>query len=132
MDDKIESGTAARETGAQRRYRADAGVLAEIGGRVAAQVEPVTVRIPRRLAAEAVRAWQRDETEPAGAETAEQAIVRAFAAALALIGVAVEERGTTDGDDVLVSLSPQQIAAALFAFEGVSDGHLSVGADPAS
>jgi hypothetical protein len=43
--------------------------------------------------------------------------VRSFAAALALIGLAFEQTGIADEADVRVSLTPQQVAASLFAVE---------------
>ncbi|GAA4953882.1 hypothetical protein [Actinoplanes utahensis] len=108
------------ETPAQRRYRDDARLLAGIGEQVAAQTGPVTVRLPQEVAEAAVRAWQRDETDPPGPESGEQAYVRAFAASLALIGLAIDE---ADGD-VVVTLDPARAAAAVFAHECATDGLL--------
>ncbi|GLW33702.1 hypothetical protein [Actinoplanes regularis] len=91
------------ETPAQSRYRADAQLLARIGEHLAGQVESVTVRLPNDLAAAAALAWDRDETDPPGPESGEQAYLRSFAAALALLGLAVRQAGT---DDPAVSNNP--------------------------
>ncbi|MDI6105437.1 hypothetical protein QLQ12_43330 [Actinoplanes sp. NEAU-A12] len=109
------------ETPAQRRYRDDAHLLAAIGEHVAAQLPPVTVRLPRDLADAAAAAWDRDETDPPTPETAEQAYVRSFAAALALIGLAVRQDGAASPDGVVVALDPARLAAALFAHECATD-----------
>jgi hypothetical protein len=97
-------------------------VLAEIGRALAAQLGPVTVRVPAELAAKAMSAWSRDEEEPVWPETAEQTVLRSFAAALALIGLAVEQAPGDAKGDVLVSLTPHQIAGCLFAAEQVEQG----------
>jgi hypothetical protein len=102
------------ESPAQLHYRQDANVAAEIGRALAGQLPSTTVRIPVELADQAVRAWHRDDQETAP-ETDEQRIMRGFAAALALIGLAVEERGQRDGTDVTVTLAADQIAACVFA-----------------
>jgi hypothetical protein len=49
------------ENPAQLRFRRDAHVLAEIGKCLSSQLEPVVVRLPRRLAVEALDAWERTE-----------------------------------------------------------------------
>lgn len=107
------------ETPAQQRYRHDAQVLAEIGRHLTSQLEPATLRLPARLAAKAALAWSRDELDPAGPESGEQAVVRSFAATLALIGLAVEQQHQAGDDDIVVTLAPEQIAGALFAAERV-------------
>lgn len=95
-------------------------MLAEIGRHLMAQLKPVTVRLPAELATQAARAWVRDEEEPAGPETVEQAVVRSFAATLALIGMAVgQDRGAEE--DALVTLGPQQVAGCVFAAEHVEE-----------
>ena len=109
------------ESPAQRRFRRDAHVLAEIGKCLSTQLEPVNVRLPRRLAVEALDAWERTEEDPVGPETPEQMIVRCFAATLGLIGLAVEQAEIADDGDASVSLKPQEVAGALFASEHVAD-----------
>jgi hypothetical protein len=106
---------------AQRRFRRDADVLAEIGGCLSGQLEPVVVRLPRRLAADALAAWERTEEDPIGPESPEQEIMRAFAATLALIGLAVEQTDITGEGEVSISLTPQQVAGSVFAAELVTD-----------
>lgn len=45
----------------------------------------------------------------------EQRMIRTIAGAVALIGLAVEERGERDGRDVMVVVDLDQIAACVFA-----------------
>lgn len=108
------------ESPAQQRYRQDTVVLAEIGRHLRDRLPPVTVRLPADLAALAQRAWDRDEEESVDTETVEQAVVRSFAATLALIGLAVEQ-GDDTGDAVVVTLAPHEIAGCLFAAEHVEE-----------
>jgi hypothetical protein len=115
------------ESHAQRRFRRDAHVLAEVGGCLSRQLEPMVVRLPCGLAMEALAAWERTEEDPVGPESPEQTIVRAFAATLALIGLAVEQTGIAGEDDVSVSLTPQQVAGSVFAAELVADWQLDDG-----
>ncbi|CAL9348307.1 hypothetical protein [Streptomyces sp. enrichment culture] len=99
------------------RYRDDAAVLAAIGARVEAQHARVTVRLPKDLADAAVAAWQRDEREAPGAETAARRRLRDHAAELALIGLAIAERGRWEGGAVLVDLAIGSAGAAVRAAE---------------
>ncbi|MET8382840.1 hypothetical protein ABZV14_07530 [Streptosporangium canum] len=97
------------------RYRQDSAVLAEIGRFLDPQVARLTVRLSGDLARAAVAAWDRDEEGEAGEETVEQARVRDRAASLALIGLAVADRGTASGDEIVVELDVTEVAAALLA-----------------
>ncbi|GHE84562.1 hypothetical protein GCM10017786_15360 [Amycolatopsis deserti] len=97
-------------TGQYSRYRQDSEVLAAIG--TAIGEHRITVRLPRALADAAVAAWQRDETEPVAVETPEQWALRDRAADLALIGLAVSERGRPDGEFVTVDLDLGTAGAA--------------------
>ncbi|GAA3107796.1 hypothetical protein [Streptosporangium carneum] len=97
------------------RYRQDAAVLAEIGRFLGPQVTRLTVRLSRDLAGTAIAAWERDEEGEVGRETPEQARVRDRAASLALIGLAVSDRGVASGDEVVVELDVTEVAAALLA-----------------
>ncbi|MDQ0381955.1 hypothetical protein [Amycolatopsis thermophila] len=97
------------------RYREDADVLAAIGAAVGEQAGRITVRLPRALADAAVAAWERDEIEPLPAETPEQRVLRDRAAELALIGLAVSERGRREGDVVEVDLDAGAVGAAVRA-----------------
>ncbi|MGW3890691.1 hypothetical protein ACWD69_18540 [Micromonospora chokoriensis] len=97
------------------RYREDRTVLAAIGAALDGQVERITVRLPRSLAESACAAWDREELDHAGEESREEYELRDDAAELALIGLAISERGTWDGDRVTVDLNVVQIAAALRA-----------------
>jgi hypothetical protein len=49
----------------------------------------IEVRLPSRLAARAVAAWNRDEEGPVGPETREQEYIRHLAGDLALLGLAI-------------------------------------------
>ena len=90
-------------------------MLAEIGTRLGPQVGRILVRLPRPLAEAAVAAWNRDELAEIGEESPAQREARDAAAELALIGLAVSDRGVPDGDEVAVDLDIMQIAAALRA-----------------
>ncbi|WP_435583425.1 hypothetical protein [Amycolatopsis thermoflava] len=96
-----------------KRYHEDAEVLAAIG--TAIGEHRITVRLPRALAEAAVAAWQRDETGPVAPETPEQWVLRDRAAELALIGLAVSERGRPDGEFVVVDLDVAAAGAAVRA-----------------
>lgn len=96
----------------------DARVLADIGLALTSRDLPrVEVRLPAALADLAVGAWERDDSEggSTAGETIEQRQVRHRAAALALIGLSVNELGRRDGDDVVVELSPDLIGDAFRA-----------------
>ncbi|MDN0198725.1 hypothetical protein [Streptomyces sp. S.PNR 29] len=97
------------------RYRDDTDVLAAIGACVAAQTGRVTVRLPRTLAEAAVAAWNRDEHEAPGEETPTQYALRDGAAELALIGLAITERGRHEGEEVAVDLDVAAAGAAVRA-----------------
>lgn len=71
--------------------------------------------MPRLMAESAVAAWSRDELGEIGEESCDEFELRVDAAELALIGLAVSERGVRDGEDVVVDLDVVQIAAALRA-----------------
>jgi len=106
------------ETDQQRVYREDAGVLAELGDVVArADIPRFEVRLPRRLAELAVRAWERDDDEAAtpDPETCEQRVHRDRAAVLALIGIGIQERGRWEADEVVVDLDAVFLADAITA-----------------
>ncbi|MET9832640.1 hypothetical protein ABZ078_25790 [Streptomyces sp. NPDC006385] len=99
------------------RYRDDTEVLAAIGSRVAAQTGRVTVRLPRELAEAAMSAWHRDERHEPAAETAGRHALRDGAAELALIGLAITERGRREGEVVTVELDIASAGAAVRASE---------------
>ncbi|WP_109528663.1 MULTISPECIES: hypothetical protein [Nocardia] len=97
------------------RYLDDSKVLAAIGEWIAPRVRPVSVRLPLELAEAAVAAWSRDETGGIEDETLDRYDLRDRAAELALIGLAVSERGRRDGEDVVVDLHATSVAAAIHA-----------------
>ena len=110
------------ETDRQRLYREDARLLGEIGAVLAhAELPGVTVRLPSALARAAVAAWERDDEGEPDAESYEQRVLRHRAGALALIGLAVQERGRADGGHVVVDLSPDVIGNALDAADDLPD-----------
>ncbi len=98
------------------QWAIDAGSLRELGQHLFYQDLRVELRLPRATADEALAAWQRedDEQEPSG-ETAEQRMVRDQAASLALIGLAVDETGIGDGDEVIAKVDAWLIGKALSA-----------------
>jgi hypothetical protein len=104
------------ETDRQRLYRDEARVLGELGALLARTDLPkIEVRIPSALAMAAVAAWQRDDEGEPDPESYEQRVLRHRAGALGLIGLAVEERGRTEDDEVIVDLSPDVIGNAVDA-----------------
>jgi hypothetical protein len=112
------------------RWSEDATLLAQIGGALFPQGLRVSVRLPKDLAEQAVAAWQRDDSEGAlPHETPDQRLIRERAAALALIGLALENAGIEEGDDVVVELDAWQVGTALHAAN--EDGLLTDGVPPA-
>ncbi|MCU7820559.1 hypothetical protein [Kitasatospora sp. DSM 101779] len=97
------------------RHREDAKVLAAIGGRLDAQVGPVTVRLPKAPAEAAAAARDRDEPGGVAPETPKQHALREDAAELALIGPAIWQHGRGDGDEVVVKLHVVSAGAAVRA-----------------
>jgi hypothetical protein len=96
-------------------YLEDEVVLARIGREFQRQVTVVEVRISCELADQAIAAWERDETENIPDETAAEGQARHRAGTLALIGLAIQERGYLDGDAYIVELNSWQIGNALNA-----------------
>ena len=97
----------------------DAELLAEIGRHLFEQDLRVAVRLPADLAARALTGWQRDDLgDLIPEESPADRAIRQDAAALALIGLAIEARSTPeDGDNVTVALDAWQIGTALDAAE---------------
>jgi hypothetical protein len=109
-------GEGVSDTDRQRLYREEARLLGEIGAVLArADLPLVTVRLPASLAQAALAAWHRDDDNELDPESYEQRVVRHRAGALALIGLAVEERGRIEGDEVVVDLYPDVIGSAVEA-----------------
>jgi hypothetical protein len=97
-------------------WKRDASLLAELGRGLFAQHLKVNVRLPGELARKAVEAWERDDVgESRTDETADQIWARKRAAALALIGLSVQQRGVWHGDEVEVGLDPWNVGTALDA-----------------
>lgn len=78
------------------------------------QLPDVEVRLPRKLADAAAAAWDRDDLEDVE-ETLEQRQLRHRAGTLALVGLAVQEHGRVDGDEVVVPLNARLVALAVEA-----------------
>lgn len=95
----------------------EAATLAELGAILRqADLPPVTVRIPSALAASAVAAWERDDTVPlVNPEPLADRHTRHLAGTLALIGLAISERGQPDGDFVVVDLPVELAGVAMDA-----------------
>jgi hypothetical protein len=107
--------------GQYQRWAADGRVLADIGRSLNGQEIRVKVRIPKTLADQAVKAWERSDEEPmADPESPEQRASRHRAGALALVGLAISEGGQTDGEEVIVDLGARQIGDALNAGDGLT------------
>lgn len=85
-------------------------MLADIEAVLSDQELSRPVRLPVDLAQAAVRAWRRDEVTLLGEELPEERLLRERAGTLALIGLAVDQRSTRDGDQVLVNLDPSVTA----------------------
>jgi hypothetical protein len=101
----------------KRQWFEDAQALADIGRALEGHEFPtIRVRLPVALADRAVAAWMReDEAEPD--ESPSERIWRQRAGVLALIGLAVQERGAADGDGVEVALPADLVANAIDAIE---------------
>ncbi|MCX4776365.1 hypothetical protein [Streptomyces sp. NBC_01264] len=67
------------------------------------------------MAEPAVAAWEREELGRIGEESREEYDLREDAAELAFIGLAISSRGVWDGEEVVVDLDVDRIAAALRA-----------------
>jgi hypothetical protein len=105
-----------RESEDQQAFRAQAATLGEIGSVLArAELPDIEVRLPKDLARAAVEAWEWDDNGEPELETPDQEIRRHQAGTLALIGLAVSERGRNEGDEVVVRLSPDLIGPAIDA-----------------
>jgi len=97
-------------------WASDAALLAEIGGALFPQETRVRVRLPRSLAERAVMSWDREDFEgDLPPETLERRVVRHRAGFAALIGLAIEECGQTEGEEVVVELDAWEIGAAFEA-----------------
>ncbi len=117
------------ESPTQRRYRDDAEVLAGIGRALSRQHTRVTVQIPQPLADLAAAAWDREEYEDApSSETPEQRWYRDRAAELALIGLAIRDRGSSSEHGVVVDIDAVELAGALEASEQLHSGQVDAGA----
>lgn len=105
----------------REQWRRDALLLGAIGHRLAnVSLPEVIVRLPSALAEQAVDAWDRDDGgDLLGPEDAAARLERVRAGTLALIGVAVRERGRREGDDVVVELGAELIALAVDAADDV-------------
>lgn len=97
------------------RYRADADVLEKIGNALQNQNTVIEVVLPAALADQAKAAWERDESLKPVKESAPDRVLRSRAGALALIGLAVAERGRAQGNSVTVPIDAWQIGEALAA-----------------
>jgi hypothetical protein len=95
----------------------EAATLAEVGATLrAASLPPVEVRLPAALAERAVAAWERDDVVPlVDPEPLADRRTRHLAGTLALIGLAIRDRGTPDGDEVVVALPVELAGVAMDA-----------------
>jgi hypothetical protein len=95
----------------------DEVTLSELGQALFAQRLTVTVQLPGELARRAVQAWERDDTRVVESESPAEALTRKRAAAVALIGLAVQSNGTWVNDTVTVPLDAWQVGTALDSAE---------------
>ena len=75
----------------------------------------IDVTLPGELVDAAIAAWNRDEDAPAIEESDRQRHLRDRATDLALLGLALSERGRRAGDEVIVGLPIARFAAAIVA-----------------
>lgn len=95
---------------------AEEGSLADLGAEFFTQATRIEVRISQAAADAARAAWVRDDDADVDLAAApEERRTRYRAGTLALIGLAIEERGRADGDDVVVELDAWEVGAALEA-----------------
>ncbi|MEV0192615.1 hypothetical protein AB0I39_29315 [Kitasatospora purpeofusca] len=98
-------------------YRQESKVLAAIGEHVHAQVDRVTVRLPRAVAQAAVDAWERDDPDDGlRGETIEQYELRGRAGDVALIGLVISEHGRWEDEEVVVDLDVAAAGSALLTY----------------
>lgn len=103
------------ESDAHRKRAEEARSLGQIGRLLQRVALPdVEVRFHRALAEAAIRAWERDDLDDVP-ETAEQRLARERAGSLALIGLAIKERGEWHGDEVVVALNAGLVGLAVAA-----------------
>jgi hypothetical protein len=95
----------------------EARTLGEIGALLARlQLPEVDVRLPGELARAAVAARERDDLDDSpGRETPEQRLKRHHAGSLALIGLAIKERGRWQEDEVVAALNAGLVGEAVDA-----------------
>lgn len=110
-----------------RQYEGEAETLARVGAALASQPTTLSVRLPAGLAEQALTAWRRDDHgQLADPESLRQTITRRRAGMLALIGLAVEQTGRADGNEIVCDLDAWEIGAALEAADecGLLSGHV--------
>lgn len=94
----------------------EAEVLAQIGRCLFGQDLRVRVILPATLARDASAAWAREDVGDVEGESESARRMRHRAGSLALIGLAVDERGApAEGDQIEVELDAWQIGSALDA-----------------
>jgi hypothetical protein len=97
-------------------------MLGEIGAFLrSADLPRIRVVLPQRLAQEAVAAWQRDDDGVIGRpEDPAGRMRRHRAGVLALIGLAITERGQRDvNGDILVDLDAELVGVAMDSADDV-------------
>ncbi|MEU4604858.1 hypothetical protein AB0F43_17895 [Kribbella sp. NPDC023972] len=104
-------------------YADEAQVLGEIGTAFrAAELPAIRVVVPRPLAERAVAAWRRDDegAVPQPEDPTDRRL-RNRAGTLALIGLAITERGQVDADgNMVVDLSPELVGVAMDAADDIA------------
>lgn len=107
---------AGMETSRRDLWQADALTLAAVGRAIGDQDLDIVVRLPPALAARAVAAWERDDGgDPVPDETCAARLARGRAAALALLGAAISDRGVTEAGEAVVRVHAWAVGMALDA-----------------
>jgi hypothetical protein len=98
------------------RFAQDERTLQRIGAELRGQDSSHTVNLSRAICAEAVAAWNRNESGSlADPETERQREVRNNSGVLALIGLAISDEGYAVGDHITVALPVDLVQSALAA-----------------
>lgn len=116
----------------QIHWLEDEKVLAEIGNHLQFVNRDIDVHLPITLAKTAIAAWERNDTEDSASiddETCEQRIIRHRAGSLALIGLALSERGCNHNEGTGILLDSWLIAHAL---DAADDHNLISPPDPST
>jgi hypothetical protein len=112
------------------QYEREAEILGKVGAALFSQPTTLTLRLPGDLAEQALAAWLRDDPgDLPDRESMRQTITRRRAGMLALIGLAVEQTGRAEDNDIACDLDAWEVGAA---FEAADDYGLLLDRVPAT